>query len=125
VASPSAHILVVDDEPALRHLMRRILSLHGYTAIEAPDGTSAMASLDAARAVILDLSLSSTGGESLLDQMLATHPDLSVVMVSGLAPELAVRTRLKRLGGVFLPKPFSPAALIAALETAMRHEGKG
>ena len=108
MASPSEPILVVDDEPALRHLIRRILSLHGYAAIDAADAESALAGLDGVRAVILDLSLPPDGGEALLEQMLGTHPDLCVVMISGLAPAPVLRARLERLGGVFVPKPFAP-----------------
>jgi DNA-binding NtrC family response regulator len=125
VAAPSEPILVVDDEPSLRQLMRRILSLHGYAALDAADGESALARLEGVRAVILDLSLPPDGGEALLERMLETHPDLCVVMISGLAPAPALRARLKRLGGIFLPKPFAPSALIEALETALRREGKG
>ncbi len=75
--------------------------------------------------MILDLSLPPAGGGALLERMIAARPELGVVMVSGLAPEPALRERLASLGGVFVAKPFAPKALIAALETALAHEGRG
>nr|MCU0615462.1 ATP-binding protein [Gemmatimonadaceae bacterium] len=80
-------VLVVDDEPSVRSVARRVLERMSLTVLEADDGEQAIA-LFAARQhelglVLLDLTMPRLGGEEVLARIRATHPLLPVIVASG------------------------------------------
>lgn len=120
-------LLVADDEPLLLQLVQRVLALDGYAVLEAADGDVALQQLDAATVagVVLDVTMPPDGGEAILGRMLALRPDLCVVLTSGAAPPPSLREMLRKQNGVYLAKPFSPQALLAAVRTALQRAGRG
>ena len=80
-------VLVVDDDPALRLLYRVNLELDGYRVVEAATLDSARALLESEplAVVVLDLQVGLERGESLLDELRAREPRLSVLVVTGSA----------------------------------------
>jgi CheY-like chemotaxis protein len=81
----STAVLIVDDEPALRELLRRWLAGAGYVTLEAP---SAEAALDVlahsadVRTVVADLQMPGKGGSWLVDQMRLHFPSTAVVLAT-------------------------------------------
>ncbi len=102
----SGHILVVDDEPAVRRVLTRQLTQVGYRVSEAIDGETALDRLRTAGTpvdlVLTDLVMPNMGGEALARHLSQEHPRLPVLCMSG-TPGLAT-------GG---PEPWSAGQVIA------------
>ncbi|HWP62337.1 MAG TPA: ATP-binding protein [Candidatus Binatia bacterium] len=115
-------ILLVEDEAAVRALVRRILEGDGYAVVEAADGgaaEAAAADLDAPPDLLVsDVVLPGLTGPELARRLRARWPDLRIVFVSGYpAPEAGLDGAAE--GAAFLAKPFSPDQLRAAVATAL------
>jgi signal transduction histidine kinase/predicted hydrocarbon binding protein len=107
-------ILVVEDQPSLRRVVREVLEELGYRVIDAGDVDSAMAAV-AAHAGRIDLLLSDVllpngSGPDLAERVVASRPDVRVLFMSGYADD-AVLQRVHGREVALLPKPFTPAAL--------------
>ena len=79
-------LLIVDDDPAIRRLLTALLGAAGYASIEAADGASALACVrDRAPALaLLDVGLGAENGLELLSALKTQHPEMSIIMISGL-----------------------------------------
>jgi DNA-binding response OmpR family regulator len=115
------HILVVDDERAIRRLLRLYLSDAGFTVAEAPDG---LAALDQVRRggidlVLLDLNLPEIDGFEVCRQVreVATVP---VIMVTARDEESQRVTGLELGADDYVVKPFSPAEVVARVKAVLR-----
>jgi two-component system OmpR family response regulator len=116
-----ARILVVEDEPQLRGLLRLYLEREGHRVTDAGDGPTALAAFDAAGAdlVILDLMLPGMQGESVLEA-LRDAGDVPVLITS------AKRSDAERIAGLragaddYLAKPFNPHELTARVAAILR-----
>ena len=117
-------LLVVDDEPPIRRLLRTGLATQGYVVREAGDGAAALAALAAERIdlVLLDLGLPDRRGHDVLRDIRAGHPDLPVVVLSSRDDEGAKVEALDHGADDYVTKPFGMAELLARLRTAMRHQ---
>lgn len=119
--SAPARILVVEDEPQLRGLLRLYLEREGHRVIDAGDGPGALAAFDADRCdlVILDLMLPGMQGETVLEA-LRDAGDVPVLITS------AKRTDAERIAGLragaddYLAKPFNPHELTARVAAILR-----
>jgi DNA-binding response OmpR family regulator len=119
--SGRVHILVVEDEPQLRALLRLYLEREGYRVTDAGDGSSALAVHEADRAdlVVLDLMLPGMQGETVLDE-LRDGGDVPILITS------AKRSDAERIAGLragaddYLPKPFNPHELTARVAAILR-----
>jgi len=113
-------VLVVEDEPAVRHLIDRILTRRGHSVLTAPSAYEADAILldfPAPIAVaLLDLVLPGIGGREYAEHLASRFPAIRVIFMTGWFdnPEL----RAVAASGPLLLKPFSTDALIAATESA-------
>lgn len=116
-----ARILVVEDEPQLRALLRLYLEREGHFVTDAGDGVTALAAYDAdgADLVILDLMLPGMPGETVLEALRADG-DVPVLITS------AKRSDAERIAGLragaddYLPKPFNPHELTARVAAILR-----
>src|SRR5580765_875125 len=116
-----AHILVVEDEPRLRSLLRLYLEREGHTVTDVGDGRSALAAYEAdgADLVVLDLMLPAMQGETVLEA-LREQGDVPILITS------AKRTDAERIGGLrmgaddYLAKPFNPHELTARVAAILR-----
>ncbi|MGH2456314.1 MAG: response regulator transcription factor [Candidatus Limnocylindria bacterium] len=121
-----ARILVVEDEPRLRELLRLYLEREGHRVTDAGDGTSALAAFDAdgADLVILDLMLPGMQGEVVLEA-LREAGDVPVLITS------AKRSDAERIAGLrlgaddYLGKPFNPHELTARVAAILRRTRPG
>ena len=120
----SATVLVIDDEPPIRKLLRMGLATQGYAILEAPNGRTALEILgrEGADLVILDLGLPDMRGHDLLKAIRATHPDLPVVVLSSRDDETGKVEALDLGADDYVTKPFGMNELLARMRTALRHQ---
>ena len=117
--SRTGTLLLVEDDPALRRLLRRSLAAQGHTVLEAADGVEAV-ELARRHAGPLDVLLTDVvmprgGGREFAEEVLKLHPEAGVIFMTGYTDD-AVLLRGVRANEVrLLRKPFPAAALSAAL----------
>jgi two-component system response regulator AtoC len=107
-------VLVVDDEAAIRHVLRLLLEREGYAAIEAADGAEALARLaadPAPRLAFCDLRMPVLDGHGFLAQARAAHPTLRVVMMSAYGGQEEAVAALARGAWAYINKPVRPDEL--------------
>jgi DNA-binding NtrC family response regulator len=101
----------VDDEAAVRMLVRTILDGLGYRVLEAATTEEAVrvAGSSAGRIDLLltDVRMPLGGGKALTAVLTARHPGLRVLWMSGYSDDPAVRRRMRSRAVDFLPKPFT------------------
>ena len=100
-------ILVVDDEPQIRRVMRSTLSTHGYLITEAKTGEEGVEAVRKERPdlVLLDINMPGMDGLTLLGEIKKRFPDLSVMMVTAYGDDER-RRRANTLGATeFITKP--------------------
>jgi CheY-like chemotaxis protein len=115
-------LLIIDDEPHIRHMMRLTLEAVGYDVNEAPDGQAGLDLLGDGGtydAIVLDQKMPGLDGLETLKRIKQRTPDACVLMVTAFASiELAVDAM--RLGATdFLRKPMTPEMLRAAVAAAI------
>jgi two-component system, cell cycle sensor histidine kinase and response regulator CckA len=113
-----ANVLVVDDEEAIRHVVRYILEKRDYHVTEAGSGREAIALIDGGAPIDLlmaDLAMPEMGGDEMARRIRATRPDLKVLYVTGHIGQLMDERPLLWQGEAFLEKPFSAAGLLEAV----------
>lgn len=115
-------ILVVDDEPPIRRLLRTSLAASGYRIVEAEDAASAMRLLAAEKPdlMILDLGLPGESGLELVTSVRKTSA-VPIVILSARHDERSKVEALDRGADDYVSKPFSMAELMARLRAALRH----
>jgi two-component system KDP operon response regulator KdpE len=114
-------VLVVDDEPAIRRLLRTVLGAEGFAVVEAATGAAALAALDGAPDIIvLDLGLPDLDGQDLIGRIRAVSA-VPIVVLSAREDERGKVAALDGGADDYVTKPFGTAELIARLRTALRH----
>jgi two-component system cell cycle sensor histidine kinase/response regulator CckA len=128
-ARATGTILVVEDEPALRTLVRNCLESHGYTVLEAGDGNAAMLAADQhpspIHLLLTDVIMPGMSGHELANQLLARRPEVKVVYMSGYAGDLIAQYGVLDPATVLLEKPFSLQALLSKVHQALQASEKG
>jgi two-component system, cell cycle sensor histidine kinase and response regulator CckA len=109
-------LLVVEDEPSVRHLASRVLNSLGYEVLSASNGQDALHVLrehqgSAVRLVITDVIMPLMGGKVMAEWMKTTQPDLKVLFTSGYTEDAFSGDGLAETTAEFLPKPYTPATL--------------
>lgn len=123
MSATSLKILVVDDEPPIRKLLRMGLTSQGYEVIEAPSGKVAIELLAKKPAlVILDLGLPDIDGLELLRRIRDHGDNLPIVVLSSRGDEAVKVTALDLGADDFVTKPFGMDELFARMRTALRHQ---
>ncbi len=107
-------VLVVDDDPAIRELIREILSGEGYSVQVAGDAAEALEALEvrSPELVLLDVVMPGTDGWEVLRRMQERHGSIPVIMFSGQVSELPSGRAVDRGARGFVGKPFDPQELI-------------
>lgn len=121
----TAQILIVDDEPAIRRLVRGAAERAGFTVSEAATGAEAlvMASREGCELVLLDLGLPDRDGIELVSIIKAM--DRSVIVLTA-RDETAEKVAALDLGADdYVVKPFDTNELLARIRTALRHRLPG
>jgi EAL domain-containing protein (putative c-di-GMP-specific phosphodiesterase class I) len=119
--SAVGQILIVDDEPALRRAIGRLLSDHGYEASLAGDGREAMAFLERRRfdLIVSDILMPGMDGIELLRKVRDSDPDVPVVLLTG-DPEVRTAQSAVNFGAYrYLTKPFRPEEMVEVVAKAV------
>ncbi len=114
-SAPDA-ILVVEDEPGIRLLMRKILIRQGYHVLEAASGPEALklATGYPGKIVLLvtDMVMPEMSGKDLAAQLAEMTRDLRILYISGYTPDAAISSAELPPGSDFLQKPFTLGSLV-------------
>ena len=116
-------VLVVDDEPPIRKLLRMGLTAQGYQTLEAPNGKAALELLSQAPdLIILDLGLPDTQGHDLLRTIRARNESIPIVVLSSRGDEAGKVAALDLGADDYITKPFGMDELLARMRAALRHQ---
>jgi two-component system cell cycle sensor histidine kinase/response regulator CckA len=114
VASPlsgTETILLVEDEPAVRNLVERVLNSRGYQVLSAGHGGDALQLAQAREGeialVLTDIVMPAMSGRELVDALRSTRPDVRVLYMSGYTDDEIVRRGLHDPSMSFIQKPFT------------------
>jgi PAS domain S-box-containing protein len=118
-AAGNETVLVADDEPSLRRLVRTSLSDRGYRVVEATDGDEAVRLFRGAGAeiaiAVIDQTMPGRDGFATLAAIRGLDPDLPAIIMSG----YAIAQRAKDAGARFLAKPFDPDDLALLVRSTL------
>jgi two-component system response regulator FixJ len=116
-------IYVVDDDPAIRHSLERLLDAAGFRAVSYPSPTAFLDVASSLRAgcVLLDLRMPEMNGVQVQAQLLLVNSELPVIMMTGQGDVQSAVRAMKAGAADFIEKPYSDDALIAAIELALKH----
>jgi two-component system, OmpR family, KDP operon response regulator KdpE len=116
-------VLIVDDEPPIRKLLRMGLTTQGYQILEAPNGKTAL-ELVAQKPdlIILDLGLPDVQGIDLLRTIRARDDKVAIVVLSSRGDEAAKVQALDLGADDYVTKPFGTEELLARMRAALRHQ---
>ena len=119
-AFPILHLLVVDDDVAVRHACLEIASKMGFVVAGAADTAGARAILKHQKidVMLLDLRVPGSGGLGLLEEVKTLHPDTSVVVMTAFATVSSAVEAMRIGAGDYLTKPFALEELTSILEHA-------
>ena len=116
-------VLVVDDEPPIRKLLRVGLTAHGYEILDAPNGKAALELIaQKPDLVILDLGLPDIDGLELLRRLREKNESVPIVVLSSRDAEAAKVQALDLGADDYVTKPFGMEELLARIRTALRHQ---
>ncbi|TIN51416.1 MAG: response regulator transcription factor [Mesorhizobium sp.] len=117
-------ILVVDDEPPIRRLLRVGLGSQGYAVSEAPNAKAAIELMQAQRPdlILLDLGLPGMTGLELLGKWRDDGLDVPVVILSSRTDEAGIVQALEMGADDYVTKPFGMNELVARIRVALRHK---
>jgi two-component system, OmpR family, KDP operon response regulator KdpE len=121
-ASP-LRVLIIDDEPPIRKLLRMGLTAQGYQVLEAPNGKAALELIaQGPDLVILDLGLPDVQGFDLLRTIRARNEQVPIVVLSSRGDEVAKVQALDLGADDYVTKPFGTEELLARMRAALRHQ---
>ena len=116
-------IMIVDDEPPIRKLLRMGLSTQGYDVLEASNGKIALELLAQEPAlIILDLGLPDIQGHDLLRMIRGRNDSVPIVVLSSRGDEAGKVQALYLGADDYLTKPFGMDELLARMRAALRHQ---
>jgi two-component system KDP operon response regulator KdpE len=116
-------IMIVDDEPPIRKLLRMGLGTQGYDVLEASNGKSALDLLKLEPAlIILDLGLPDIQGHDLLRMIRGRNDSVPIVVLSSRGDEAGKVEALDLGADDYLTKPFGMDELLARMRAALRHQ---
>jgi DNA-binding NtrC family response regulator len=119
-----ARILIVDDEEIVIKSCLRILGGGDYYVEVAHDGRDALRKIEENPydVMILDVVMPNMGGLEVLRRVKETHPDMDVIMVTGL-PQVDTVVQARKLGARdFISKPFEPDELKLVVQRALERQ---
>jgi signal transduction histidine kinase len=115
VAGGNEHVLLIEDNPSLRRLTRRVLARHGYRVLEASSGFAALANMDETKdpidLILTDVILPDISGPEVARRLRSRFPQVPALFISGYTDDDVLRRGLLHDGAPFLQKPFTADAL--------------
>src|SRR5262249_9021463 len=119
--NPGPRVLVVDDDPAIRRVLKITLRTNGYTVFEAAGAVAALAAVETVRpdVIILDLGLPDGDGVAVTRQ-LRRHSQIPILVLSVKDGEEDKIAALETGADDYVTKPFSVGELHARLQALLR-----
>jgi CheY-like chemotaxis protein len=126
VTSGSETILLVDDDTAVRTVLRRILSRAGYDVLEASDAAAALAISaqfgGTIHMLLTDLVMPVMSGRNLAEQLSPLRPSMKVLFMSGYTEDMAIHDGVATAGVAFLQKPVVASAVLLRVREVLASE---
>ena len=109
-------LLIVEDDPSVRHLARSVLEAQGYEVLTASNGRDGLHAASEHKGlpislVVTDVIMPLMGGKAMAEWLTATYPDLKILFTSGYMDDAIAQHGVLEPGVEFLPKPYSPSIL--------------
>ena len=109
-------LLVVEDDPSVRHLARSVLEAQGYSVLTASNGKDGLHAASEYKGspiclVVTDVIMPQMGGKAMAEWLLSTYPNLKILFTSGYMDDAIAIHGVFEPGVSFLPKPYSPSTL--------------
>jgi two-component system, OmpR family, response regulator len=125
-ASPKPHILIVDDDPPIRALLRDCLEPEGFRVSEAGDSRALAEALGVGGVdlVTLDLMLGGENGLALAADIRTRH-GVPIVMITGKGDMIDRVVGLEVGADDYIAKPFHPREVVARIRAVLRRAGSG
>ena len=124
VVGAAGVVLVVDDEPSIRSVLRMGLEAEGFKVLEAEDGVEGLASFIRHRssisAVLLDWTMPRMGGDEVFEEIRKLAPKVPVVLMSGYSEAEATATLVQEGLAGFLSKPCSIKDAMAVVHGVLK-----
>jgi CheY-like chemotaxis protein len=121
-------ILLVEDDEMVRTLVRETMESNGYRVLEASDPLEAhvvaASYSNAIHLLITDVVMPKASGPQLAKELLRLSPGLKVLYMSGHTEHAISKRGVRRKEVAFLPKPFTPAQLIAKVREVLENGGR-
>jgi CheY-like chemotaxis protein len=116
-----AHVLVAEDNPAVREFVVRALQSDGFSVVAVADGQQALDVLSREKfdALVTDIVMPNVDGIALALKAVRVYPDLRIVMISGYAQERMRAHNLEALVHRIIAKPFSLEEICEAVRDAL------
>jgi PAS domain S-box-containing protein len=123
--SPAAGtVLVVEDEPGVRHALERMLTTEGYTVVTAANGAEALelfaARKDEVDLLITDIVMPAMSGRALAQKCCALRENLKVLYISGYTRDSLLSQQTFEEGTEFIEKPFTRDAILDRIARVLR-----
>src|SRR6516162_7205945 len=121
MAENAKHLLLVDDEAALREAIAERLADHGFVVEQAATGEEALARLAAFAfdIIVTDLRLPGVDGRAVLEAALQRYPDIIAIIITGFGTVKDAVNAIKQGAADFVTKPFQFDALLHVLNSAL------
>ena len=128
VAGGAETILLVEDDEMVRTLVRETMESNGYRVLEASDPLEAHVVAGnyghAIDLLITDVVMPKASGPQLAKELIRVNPGLKVLYMSGHTEHAISKRGVRRKEVAFLPKPFTPAQLIAKVREVLENGGR-
>src|SRR5437879_4037391 len=117
----NAKILVVDDEPGIRDLLRQELTAQGHAVDTAADGREALQTLQTKnyQVALCDINMPKLAGLETLEEIRKLYPDVEVIMMTGYATIESAVEAMKKGAYDFVQKPFNLSEVLALVEKSI------
>lgn len=118
-------VLLVDDDQAIRELLRAYVQRDGFDVVEAADGVTALEKAPSCDLVVLDLMLPEVDGWEVAHVLKRDRPELPILMLSARGTEEERVLGLELGADDYVVKPFSPREVSARVKALLRRSGLG
>jgi DNA-binding NtrC family response regulator len=123
VARPGEIVLLVEDEPAIRTALGRVLTGNGYRVLDASNGGEALRVAESEpgeiHVLLTDVMMPGIGGKELVQRFLKKRPTTRVILMSGFTDDLDLREELGTAKFLFLQKPFAARRVLSAVREVL------
>jgi CheY-like chemotaxis protein len=123
VTAGTETILLVEDEPPVRAMVRHVLESRGYRVLEARSSEEALVLTQTQKEpphmLITDIVMPGMGGRELAEKLRPPYPAMKVLFMSGYTDDAVVCNGVLEPGSAFLQKPFTPDTLLRQVRAVL------